>query len=67
MRLSQGLNLHSVPSKNLMKCGPSGKDEENFRENEDSKENNLHGLFRRNRTYLWHLGFRLKIRKFPNN
>lgn len=42
MRLLQGLNLHSVSSKNLMKFGPSGKDEENFIENEGSKENNLH-------------------------
>lgn len=42
MRLLQGLNLHSVSSKTLMKSGPSGKDGENFIENEDSKENNLH-------------------------
>ena len=32
-----------MSSKNLMKFGPSGKDGENFIENEDSKENNLHG------------------------
>ena len=41
--LLQGLNLYSMSSKNLMKFGPSGKDGENFIENEDSKENNFHG------------------------
>jgi len=32
-----------MSSKNLMKFGPSRKDGENIIENEDSKENNLHG------------------------
>ena len=51
-----------------MKFGPSGKDGENFIENEDSKENNLHGQFKRNENLSIAFGIQVKNEEmFPDN
>ena len=43
-----------------MKFGPSGKDGGNFIENEDSKENNFHGQFKRNKNLS--IAFRIQVK-----